>query len=116
MVILQGDVFWIDLGHPQGAEPGYHRPCVIIQNNAFNRSRISTVVITSITSNLKLGLAPGNITLQKGEAGLPKKCVVNISQLLTVDRAMLNEKIGKLTQTRLEDVLHGIQMLLHPTP
>ena len=116
MVILQGDVFWVDLGQPQGSEPGYRRPGVVIQNNAFNRSKIATVVIASITSNLRLAQAPGNVTLQKGEAGLPKPCVVNISQLITVDRTILLEKIGTLKHIRVLEILQGIQTLLHPTP
>lgn len=116
MVVSQGDVYWIDLGLPQGSEPGFRRPIVVIQNNAFNRSRISTVVVASITSNLKLAKAPGNVTLQKGEAGLPKPCVVNISQLITVDRSILGEKLGTLNPSRFREILQGIHLLLQPTP
>ncbi|HHE37996.1 MAG TPA: type II toxin-antitoxin system PemK/MazF family toxin, partial [Candidatus Cloacimonetes bacterium] len=83
MVIEQGDVFWIDLGEPIGSEPAYLHPYVIVQNDIFNRSRINTIVVCLITSNLKRADAPGNIILKKGEANLSKKCVVNVSQIFT---------------------------------
>jgi mRNA interferase MazF len=97
-----------------GSEPAHRRPCVIVQNDAFNASRISTVVVAALTTNLRLGEAFGNVTLRKGEAGLPTRSVVNISQLATVDRAMLDSRIGKLSRRRLDDVLGGIYALLHP--
>ena len=94
MVINQGDVFWIDLGEPSGSAPGYRHPHVIIQNNLFNRSRINTVVVCALTSNLKRAEAPGNVLLAKGESNLPKRSVVNVSQIFTVDKSDLVEKIG----------------------
>jgi mRNA interferase MazF len=114
MVISQGEVHWVDFGRPKGSEPGYRRPCVIVQNNAFNASRIATVVVVVITSNLKLGQAFGNVTLPKGEAGLRRKSVVNISQIATVDRSMLDGRIGTLSRTRFNGVLQGIYALLKP--
>lgn len=114
MVINQGDVFWIDLGEPTGSEPGYRHPHVVIQNNLFNRSRINTVVVCTITSNLKRAEAPGNVLLSKGEANLTKRCVVNISQLFTVDKSDLREKIGTLSNQRIEQIINGIQMLMDP--
>ena len=84
MVTNQGDIFWITLKEPAGSEPGYRHPHVVIQNNLFNRSRINTVVVCALTSNLKRAKAPGNVLLNKGEACLPKKSVVNISQIFTV--------------------------------
>lgn len=113
-MIAQGEVHWLDLGRPRGSEPAYRRPCVIVQNDAFNASRISTVVVAVITGNLRLGRAFGNVTLRKGEAGLPRRSVVNVSQLATVDRAMLAGRIGKLTRRRLGEVLRGIYGLLTP--
>ena len=95
MVINQGDVFWIEFDEPAGSEPGYRHPHVVIQNNLFNRSRINTVVVCALTSNLKRAKAPGNVNLNKGEANLPKKSVVNISQIFTVNKSDLSEKIGK---------------------
>jgi len=98
MVINQGDVFWIDFGEPTGSEPGYRHPHVVIQNNLFNRSRINTVVVCALTSNLKRAAAPGNVLLNKGEANLPKGSVVNISQLFTVNKSDLSEKSETLSK------------------
>lgn len=112
MVINQGDIFWVELGKPSGSMPGYLHPYVVIQNNLFNRSRINTIVICSLTSKLKRAKAPGNVLLHKGEANLPKRSVVNISQLFTVDRSYLIEKIGSLSSERLEQVLEGIRFLI----
>ena len=114
MVISQSEVHWVDFGVPKRSESGYRRPCVIIQNNAFNTSKISTVVVAGITGNLRLGQAFGNVTLRKGEAGLPKRSVVNISQLSTVDRSMLDGRIGALSHARFNEVLQGIYSLLRP--
>jgi mRNA interferase MazF len=114
MVINQGDVFWITLKEPSGSEPGYRHPHVVIQNNVFNRSRINTVVVCALTSNLKRAKAPGNVMLDKGEASLPKKSVVNISQIFTVNKSDLSEKIGSLRIERFDQVLEGIKLLIQP--
>ena len=114
MVISQGEVHWVDFGVPKGSEPPYRRPCVIIQNNAFNASRIPTVVVVAITGNLRLGRAFGNVTLSKGEAGLSGSCVVNISQVATVDRSMLDGRIGVLSRARFNEVLQGIYAIVRP--
>ena len=114
MVINQGDVFWVDMDEPSGSRPGYVRPFVIIQNNVFNSSRINTVVICALTSNLRRAQAPGNVLLNEGEANLPKRSVVNISQLFTVDKQDLAEKIGTLSSSRVRQILAGIQLLLEP--
>ena len=114
MVIRQGDVYWIDLGEPSGSEPGYRHPHVIIQNNIFNRSRINTVVVCMITSNLKRAEAPGNVLLEEREANLPKQSVVNVSQSLTVDKQDLDEKIGMLSQERIQEILEGVKLVLEP--
>ena len=116
MVIHQGDVFWVDLGAPAGSEPGYRHPYVVIQNDAFNRSRINTVVVCALTSNLKLAQAPGNILLEQGEANLPKRSVVNISQLYTVDKRALTEKIGSLSWPNLNKVVESLWQLVDPLP
>jgi len=113
-VISQGEVHWVDFGAPRGSEPGFRRPCVIVQNDAFNASKISTVVVVVITSNLRLAQAFGNTLLRKGEAGLTRRSVVNTSQIATVDRTMLAGRIGKLSQRRLSEVLAGIYTLLNP--
>lgn len=114
MTIRQGDVFWIDLGEPKGSEPGYRHPHIVVQNNVFNRSRINTVVVCALTSNLKRASVPGNVLLKKGEANLKKESVVNVSQIVTVDKADLEEKIGTLSLTRTREVIAGLKLLLEP--
>jgi mRNA interferase MazF len=114
LVISQGDVFWVEIGTPSGSALGYRHPHVVIQNNAFNRSGISTTVVCSVTSNLALGAAPGNVTLKKGEAGLAKRSVVNISQIVTVDKTDLVKRIGALSGKRLTEVLAGVRLLTEP--
>ena len=113
-MINQGDIFWVDLKEPSGSEPGYRHPHVVIQNNLFNRSRINTVVVCALTSNLKRAKAPGNVLLDKGEANLPKKSVINISQIFTVNKSDLSEKIAVLSRERFNQVLEGIRLLTEP--
>jgi mRNA interferase MazF len=114
MVISQGDVYWVDLGEPVGSAPGFLHPHVVIQNDAFNRSDIRTVVVCALTSNLKRAAAPGNVLLDVGEANLPKQSVVNISQVFTVDKSQLGEKIGLVSTRRVRQILDGVQLLLDP--
>ncbi len=114
MEINQGDVFWINLGEPEGSEPGYIHPFVVIQNNIFNKSRINTVVVCFITSNLRRAGSPGNVLLSSGEANLPKQSVVNISQIYTVDKKDLGEKIGTLGANRIQEIINGLNLLLEP--
>lgn len=114
MVINQGDIFWIDFRVPIGSEPGYRQPHLVIQNNLFNRSRINTVVVCALTSNMKRAGAPGNVALKKGEANLSKKSIVNISQIFTVNKSDLSEKIGTLSKNRILQVLQGIKLLIEP--
>jgi mRNA interferase MazF len=87
MVIQQGDILWIELDEPSDSAPGYSHPHVVVQNNVFNRSRISTVVVCALSSNLKRAAAPGNVLLELGEASLPKQSVVIVSQLFTIDKS-----------------------------
>ncbi len=114
MVIKQGDIYWVDLGEPSGSEPGYRHPHIVIQNNLFNSSKINTVVMCSLTSNLKRGLSPGNVVLKKGEANLSQKSVVNITQIYTVDKNDLCEKIGQVNSERIQEILSGFQLLIEP--
>jgi mRNA interferase MazF len=114
VVIRQGDIYWTDTGEPSGSAPGFLRPYVVIQNNLFNESRIATVVVCALTSNLRRAEAPGNVLLEDGEAGLPKRSVVNISQVFTLDREDLIEKIGTLSPERIRQVLGGLYLLLEP--
>lgn len=114
MVIEQGEIYWVELSDPRGSDPGYKHPHIVIQNNLFNLSKINTVVMCSLTSNLKRGLSPGNVTLKKGEANLPKKSVINITQIYTVNKIDLLEKIGKVDRQRMNEILLGIQLLTEP--
>lgn len=114
MVINQGDVFWVELDDPSGSEPGYRHPHVVIQNNLFNRSRINTVVVCALTSNLKRAQAPGNVLLKLREANLPKPSVVNVSQIFTVDKTQVSEKIGVLSARRIREILDGLRLLTEP--
>lgn len=114
MVIQQGEIYWIDLSDPTGSAPGYKHPHVVIQNNVFNQSRINTVVICVITSNLKRAAAPGNVLLDEGEGNLPRQSVVNVSQIFTVDKRDLEEKIGILSKKRVREILAGVQLVLEP--
>jgi mRNA interferase MazF len=114
MVINQGDVFWVDVGEPSGSEPGFRHPHVVIQNNVFNRSRISTAVVCALTSNLRRAEAPGNVLLENGEANLSKQSVVNVSQIFTVDKRDLEEKIGALSHRRVRQILDGVRLVIEP--
>ena len=114
MVIQQGEIYWIDLGDPTGSSPGYRHPHVVIQNNIFNQSRINTVVVCVITSNLKRAAAPGNVLLNEGEGNLPKQSVGNVPQIFTVDKSELQEKIGVLSSKRVREILAGVHLVLEP--
>lgn len=114
MVISQGDVFWLDIGKPRGSAPGFRRPHVVVQNDIFNASRIQTTVLCSITSNLIRAKAPGNILLAKGEANLPRPSVVNVSQIVTVDKSALKEKVGSLSKRRTLEIIEGLRLVLEP--
>jgi len=111
-VIAQGEVWWADLGEPEGSEPGFRRPVVVVQSDAFNRSRIATVVCVTLTSNLRWAEAPGNVRLSARSTGLPKDSVANVSQLVTLDRAALTVRIGALPAKKLDLVLLGIDVVL----
>ena len=114
MIIRQGDVYWVDLGEPEGSEPGYRHPHVVVQNNVFNHSRINTVVVCALTSNLKRASVPGNVLLKKGEANLNKDSVVNISQIITVNKSDLDERIGTLSPVRVRQIIAGLKLLIEP--
>jgi len=105
-------VWWVDLGEPGGSEPGFRRPVLIVQDDAFNRSRLRTVIAVVLTSNLRLVEAPGNVLIPSKAAGLPKDSVANVSQIVTLDRASLTKRVGKLSRAKLELVLVGIEVVL----
>lgn len=112
MVVAQGDVCWADLRPPTGSEPGYRRPVVVVQGNALNRSRLATAVCVPLTSNLKWADAPGNTMLTARATGLPKDSVANVSQVVTLNKAALTERVGKLPRAKLDLVLAGIDVVL----
>ena len=112
MVIQRGEIWWASLPEPVGSEPGYRRPVLIVQSDDFNRSRIATVIAVVITSNTKLAQAPGNVFLPQKLTGLSKDSVANVSQVVTVDKSMLTERIGSLPSNILEQVEKGLRLVL----
>lgn len=114
MVINQGDVYWIDLDEPSDSGPGFRHPHVVVQNDLFNHSRLATVVVCLLTTNLRLASAPGNVLLNMGEANLSRQSVVNVTQLYTVDKADLTEWIGVLSENRVRQIVAGIRLLTEP--
>lgn len=114
MVIRQGDVFWIDLSGQSGSPPEHRYPHVVIQNDLFNQSRINTVTVCALTSNLKRARAPGNVLLEKGEANLARQSVVNVAQIFTVDKGDLVERIGTLPRERVQQILAGVRLVIEP--
>jgi mRNA interferase MazF len=112
MVIERGEVWWADLAPPAGAGPGYRRPVVVVSADSFNQSRIATVTVALISSNTALAAAPGNVALAAGPGGLSRDCVVNVSQLATLDRRHLTERVGRLDLTMQGRVDDGLRLAL----
>jgi len=112
VVVERGQIWWADLGEPTGSAPGFRRPILVVQSDAFNRSRIRTVVAVVLTSNLRLIEAPGNVLVPAKTAGLPKDSVANVSQLITVDRDFLAEPAGRIRGQLLKDVENGLRLVL----
>ena len=112
MVISQGDVWWADLADPVGSESGCHRPVIVVQGDSFNRSALRTVVAVPLTSNLRWAAAPGNVRLTARATGLSRDSVANVSQLVALDRSILIERVGRLSSSKLELVLAGIDTVL----
>jgi mRNA interferase MazF len=108
----RGEVWWAFLPEPTGSGPGYRRPVLVIQSNAFNESRIATVVVAAITSNLALADAPGNVRISKAESGLPRASVVNVSQVVTLDRALLTKRVKLLPSKVMQQISTGLQLVL----
>jgi mRNA interferase MazF len=112
MVMQRGEIWWASLHEPEGSSPGYRRPVLIVQANEFNRSKISTIIAAAITSNLALAAAPGNVQLSSRSSGLPKESVVNISQLITIDKRFLTERIKSIDQHTMQQVEEGLRTIL----
>jgi mRNA interferase MazF len=111
-VIKRGDIWWAELADPRGSEPGFRRPVVIIQSNAFNISKIRTVVVAAITSNMRLAKAPGNVRLLQRDSKLSRESVVNVSQVLTLDRQYLSDRVCSLPNRVIEAVDAGLRLVL----
>lgn len=111
-MISQGEVWWVELADPVGSEPGFRRPVVIVQGDSFNRSRIATVVCVVLTSNVRWAEAPGNVLLTSKTTGLPKDSVANVSQIVTLDRESLVDRVGVVPQKKLGLILFGIDVVL----
>jgi mRNA interferase MazF len=116
MTLTQGDVVWVELPRNEGSAPAGRRPAVVLQHDRFNRSRLATAVVVAITSRLAYADFPGNVRLRKGEGGLPRPSVVNVTQVATVDRSQIVERAGRLTARRLAQVWEGVRLVLEPAP
>jgi mRNA interferase MazF len=108
----RGEVWWEELPEPTASEPGFRRPVVIVQSNAFNRSRIRTIIAVVLTSNLRLAEAPGNVMISASDSGLPKDSVANVSQVITVDRTFLTERCGRLPGQLIRSIDEGLRLVL----
>ena len=112
MVIARGEIWWADLAAPDGSGPGYRRPVLVVQADPFNNSRLATVTVVVLTSNLRLAAAPGNVRLGKRASGLPRESVVNVSQIITIDRARLRERVQRVASADLRVIDDGLRLAL----
>lgn len=108
----RGEIWWADLPEPLGSSPGYRRPVLIVQDDKFNQSFINTVIVAAITGNIRIGKAKGNVLITPNQSGLPKESVINISQLLTVDKTILIEYVSTLSEVKMEQVSEGLRVVL----
>jgi mRNA interferase MazF len=111
--MYRGEIWWANLPEPIGSEPGYNRPVLVIQDDTFTQSNINTVIVVIITSNLNLAAAPGNVLLPRAASGLPKDSVVNVSQILTLDKKFLVERIGSIPNRLQSEIDDGIRTILY---
>ena len=111
--MYRGEIWWAQLPDPIGSEPGYRRPVLIIQDDTFTQSRIRTVIVVIITSNIELANAPGNVLLPRESTGLPRDSVANVSQIFTVDKAFLTERIGTLPVSLQAEIDEGLRIVLY---
>jgi mRNA interferase MazF len=111
--VQRGEIWWAALREPFGSEPGFRRPVLIVQDDAFNRSRIQTVIVIAITTNVELAKAPGNVLLPTKVTCLPRESVANVSQLITIDKSFLSERVGSLPLDLQEQVDAGLRLTLY---
>ena len=116
MVIRKGSIYWVDFSPGKGSEPIGRRPGLVIQNDILNDSKLNTVIMLAITSTMKFGELPGNVILRKNEANLPKKCVINITQIKSVDKTSIKEKIATLSKRKMDEVYEGLKLVLTIPP
>ena len=116
MVTRKGSIYWVDFSPGKGSEPVGRRPGLVIQNDILNDSKLNTAIMLAISSTMKFGDLPGNVILRKGEANLPKKCVINTTQIKSVDKASIKEKIGTLSKKRADEVQEGLKLVLNISP
>jgi mRNA interferase MazF len=108
----RGEIWWAELGNPGGSEGGFRRPVLVVQADAFNRSKLKTVIAVVLTSNLRLVDAPGNVLIPSKASGLPRDSVANVSQVITVDRTFFGERVGRLRGALLRDVDSGLRLVM----
>ena len=112
MVIRKGSIYWVDFSPGKGSEPLGRRPGLVVQNDLLNDSNLNTVIMLAITSTMKFAELPGNVVLRKGEANLPKRCVINVTQIKSVDKNSITEKIGTLSKARVDEVHAGLKLVM----
>jgi len=112
MVIRKGSIYWVDFSPGKGSEPVGRKPGLVIQNDILNDSNLNTVIMLAITSTMRFGELPGNVVLRKGEANLPKKCVVNVTQIKSVDKTSIKEKVGTLSKKKMDEVQEGLKLVM----
>lgn len=111
-MVNRGEIWWVDLPEPSASEPGYARPVLVLQANSFNHSRIPTVIVLALSSNMKLSEAPGNVALTTRQTGLPKESVANVSQILTLDKVFLRDKVADVSAKTMRLIDDGIRLVL----
>jgi mRNA interferase MazF len=112
MVMERGEIWWANLPAPTGSAPGFRRPVLVVQSDFFNVSQIQTVIVAAISSNLNLMAAPGNVFLSASDSGLPKDSVINVSQIITVNKRLLTEKVSQLSRIKFQEVESGLRLVL----
>ena len=113
MVIRKGSIYWVDFSPGKGSEPLGRRPGLVIQNDILNDSNLNTVIMLAITSTMKFGELPGNVVLKKGEANIPKACVINATQIKSVDKRSIKKEIGTLSTKRMDEVQEGLKLVMN---
>ena len=108
----RGEIWWADLPDPFGSSPGYRRPVLVVQDDEFNQSLINTVIVAAITGNIRISKAKGNVLITSNQSGLSKDSVINVSQLLTIDKSVLIEYVSTLSESKIEQVAQGLRLVL----